>query len=474
MKAVSEDGRYAFFVARAADLVPFGSDTSALYRYDLDADRLELIVRLGRSDRRLARLDASADGDAIVYDYDGATYAEASDGFGPRRLEDVAPGEERVASVALADRGDVLAFGDYRYEADSRALERVSKETAPSISSAENALDWDIGRAASISDDGTVVIYAGQTEPSLIEERTGFEIDRATFVFDASVGVTRVIGRYAYRLQCASCPSFGPGRAGPIVSGDGSTAFLPTLPPEDFGSVEPEADVSRYDVVSGRLEKLDGLRGADQLATDDAGRVLAYRLGGAQRVRLLGTGEDFSLTDRGFTPCNRICLDGQGSGRGSLVSPEGRFVAFFEYTGERNVATGAGTVRARVRDLETGTARDALAGAEPADGFAPERVVDVEASADGRTVAFEVSGAPPPARGCSSAASAAWTSSRSSVARSRSSRPATATRRPSSRPTGRPSSPASSICSTTGRSSSAGARAGTRRSCACRAPGSGR
>ena len=87
LEAVSEDGRYVFFVSRATDLVPFAFDADALYRYDVGADRLERIVPLGRPDRRLTRLDASVDGDAIVYDYDGATYAEASGGFGPGRLE---------------------------------------------------------------------------------------------------------------------------------------------------------------------------------------------------------------------------------------------------------------------------------------------------------------------------------------------------------------------------------------------------
>ena len=394
LKAVSEDGRYVFLVSRAVDLVPFASGVNAVYRHDVTANRLDLIVRLDDQRQRVTDFDASSDGDAIVYRYGGSTwFAEASDGFGPRLLGDVLPGDGRVTSATLADDGTVLGFNGYRYETGSRVLERVSKETAPSSSSAENALDWQLGSApASISDDGAVLIYRGEAEPSLLDESTGFEFDPATFVYDASIDVTRVIGRYVWRLACGSCPPLGGARAGQIVSGDGSTAFLPTLPPEDFGRVDPDADVSRYDVVSGRLETLDGLRGADQLATDSAGRVLAYRLGGTQRVRLFDTGEDFLLTDSGFSSCGRVCLDGQTLGRGSLVSPDGRFVTFYEYTGESNLATGAGTVRARVRDLEAGTTRDALEGAEPADGFSPERVIDVRASADGRTVAYEVDG----------------------------------------------------------------------------------
>ena len=393
LKGVSEDGSRVFFTSRADDLVPFVGDGGALYRHDVEADRLEAIVRLDLRNRRLTRFDASADGDAIVYDHRGTTfYAEASDGFGPRDLEDVLPAGGRVTSATLADGGDVLAFGGYRYEADARALERVSKETAPSSSSAENALDWDLGRASSISDDGTVLVYAGEAEPSLLDDGSGFGSDPATFVHDASVDVTRVIGRYAWRLACGSCPPLGGGRAGPIVSGDGSTVFLPTLPPEDFGRVDPDADVSRYDVVSGRLETLDGLRGADQLATDEAGRTLAYRLGGEQRVRLLDTGEDIRLTDRGFSSCGRVCLDGQSLGRGSLVSSDGRTVTFFEYTGVQDLVTRAGTVRVRVRDLEGGITRDPLANVAPVEGFAVERIVDVAASANGRTVAFELLG----------------------------------------------------------------------------------
>ena len=390
--AISDDGRHLVFFAHRADDLVAGTAGPGLYRHDVATGITERLVALPDRNTVAEILDLSGDGERLLYDFDGARYlAAAEDGFAPRRLDELLSGTGAHPGALLAGDGGALVIGNAVLDAPTGAVSLVSKETAPSLEDADNALAWRIGAPASASDDGRTVAFVGtvDTGPPAGDD---FGFTAATYVFDAASSTTNVVGTYRWTLACGSCAPQAR-YALPTVSGDGSTAFFPSLPEDESGAIDPPRDVSALDVASGEVRTLEGLRGADLLSASADGRTLGYRLGREQRVRFLDTGRDVVLTRRGYGPCGRACLESQSDEDGPTVSADGRRATWVEPAADPRYR------RLFVRDLVSGETVEPLAGAS-APGFDAARVTAALAAKASTAIAVgaEVPSASDPTR----------------------------------------------------------------------------